>query len=151
MNATHSSDEGGFYQNRYFQRVAAVDLYATTDQMEPVQYGYSSPPVSQRVKSYAPSPKHLFKRNLLLARDTKYIQEKGTLNAKHRRLGVLGGGGAGGHSFLPSGWLLELTLKDLQEQSSSFLPGNSVLVLFLRRQGRPWTSTGGYAAKSGKG
>lgn len=35
----------------------------------------ASAPVSQRVKSYASSP-FLFKRNLLLAEDTKHIQEK---------------------------------------------------------------------------
>lgn len=52
--------------------------------MEPLQYCYSSFPVSQRVKFYAPSQKHLFKRNLLLAKDTKHIQQKRTLNAKYR-------------------------------------------------------------------
>lgn len=36
---------------------------------------YTSAPVSQRVKSYAFSP-ILFKRNLLLAEDTKHTQEK---------------------------------------------------------------------------
>lgn len=67
--------------------------------------------------------------------------------------GFFGGAGAGssGHSFLPSGCLLELILKDLQEQSSDFLPGHSVLVLFLQRQGWSWMSTSGYTAKSIKG
>lgn len=91
--------------------------------MEPVQYLYS--PVSQKVKFYAPSPKHLFKRNLLLAKDTKHIQEKGTLNAKYRKFFW------GGHSFLPNRSLFELILEDLQEQSSSFLPDNSTVSIFL--------------------
>lgn len=37
----------------------------------------------------------------------------------------------GGHSFLPSACLFELILKDLQEQSSSFLPDNSTVSIFL--------------------
>lgn len=71
----------------------------------------TSSPVSQRVKSYASSP-ILFKRNLLLAEDTKHTQENGTLNAEHRSLDFFDGGG---HSFLPRGSTFELILEDLQE------------------------------------
>lgn len=37
----------------------------------------------------------------------------------------------GSCSFHPSGSLFELILKDLQEQSSSFLPDNSTVSIFL--------------------
>lgn len=91
----------------------------------------TSSPVSQGVKSYASSP-ILFKRNLLLAEDTKHIQEKGTLNAKHRSLLFFYGEG---HSFLPSKSLFELILEDLQEESSRFSPHNSTVSICLTEAG----------------
>lgn len=90
----------------------------------------TSSPVSQRVKSYAASP-IVFKRNILLAEDTKHVQEKGTLNVKHRSFFFYGGG----HSFPPSVSLSELILEDLQEESSRFLPHNSTVSICLTEAG----------------